>query len=142
VELALRESTDLLAQTKPWVRFLSGLGFFSTTCAMAFMLLAFFAGGDPFPNTPGPMAVMLPIQITAMFAVCLLFYFVPSLLLWKYGSRISEHLRGRDPATFSAALSAQKSFWKYLGILVLILMGFYGVAILAFVLPLILGTMR
>ena len=132
VELALRESTDLLAQTKPWVRFVSVLGFFSTTCAMAFMLLAFFAGGDPFPNTPGPMAVMLPIQITAMFAVCLLVYFIPSLLLWNYASRIADFLIDKSSQALAAAVGAQRSFWKYVGITsavgIILYMGFFIIA--------------
>lgn len=139
---SLRESTAVLAQTKPWVRFLSVLGFIAAGIATSMSLLTALMEGDAPPNIPAGAGLVVAIQMVVMFSICVLFYFIPSVLLWKYGSRIDEHLRETDPTTFLAALSAQTSFWRYLGILTLILIALYGVAMLAFVLlPSILGAM-
>ncbi len=138
----LRESTALLAQTKPWVRFLSVLGFITAGIATSVSLLTAFIEGDGPPDLPGGAGLVVAVQVVVMFAISVSFYFIPSVLLWKYASRIDEHLRETDPPTFLAALSAQTSFWRYLGVLTLILIALYGVAMLAFVLlPPILGAM-
>jgi hypothetical protein len=92
------------------------------------------AGGA---GAPGPFELIIMIP---MFA---LFYFIPSLLLWNYASRIAEFQRSRTTLTFSAAITAQKSFWKYLGILALVIMCLYAVALLGFlVLPAVLSMMK
>ncbi len=116
VDTVLYEATQSLAQTKPWVRFLSVLGFLGSASAFAFVLLGAVIGG----GAPGTMELIL------MVPICLLFYFIPSLLLWKYAGRIGVFLRGSSPASFSAAITAQMSFWRYVGILALIIVIIYG----------------
>ncbi len=134
VDSVLYEATQSLAQTKPWVRFLSVLGFLGSACMLVFVSIGTMMGGG------GRLAIM---QMVVMLPICLLFYFIPSLLLWNYASRISDFLRARTAPTFSAALTAQKSFWKYLGILAIVVSAFYAVALLGFlVLPIVLGMMR
>ena len=131
---SLRESTDLLAQTKPWVRFLAVVGNLNAIASMAFSAFTLFSHGNSARGIPGGMKTIVMIQLVLMFPIWLLIYFIPSVLLWKYGSRIGEHLRETDPTTFLAALSAQASFWRYLGKVTLILIALFGVAMLAFVL--------
>jgi hypothetical protein len=135
VESVLYEATQSLAQTKPWVRFLSVLGFFAMGVMTFAVIVASLAAGGPFGAGPVQLIVMIPMLV--------LFYGIPSILLWNYASRINEFLRARTAPTFSAALAAQKSFWKYLGILVLVVFIFYAVVLLGFlVLPTVLGMLR
>ena len=120
VHAVLAEVSLLLAQTKPWVRFLSVLGFIGTGLAATFFLVSGFLGG----GAPGPMELII------MAPICVLFYLVPSILLWKYANRINDFLGAANPGSFSVALTAQKSFWKYLGIICLIVVVMYGLMIL------------
>ncbi len=135
IDTLLYEATQSLTQTKPWVRFLSVLGFVASAgVILAVVAISLAAGGA---GAPGPFELIIVIP---MFV---LFYFIPSLLLWNYASRIAEFQRSRTTLTFSAAIAAQKSFWKYLGILVLVIMCLYAVALLGFlVLPVVLSMMR
>ncbi len=137
----LRESTLLLAQTKPWVRFLAVLGFLVSLIGTAVALLSVLLEGDLTPESPFQWGFIAG-ELAATLFMCLIAYFIPSLLLWKYGSRIGEHLGQRDSSTFLRALASQKSFWKYVGVLALIMIAFYGVAMLGFaLLPSIMGAM-
>jgi hypothetical protein len=117
VDAVLYEMAHSLAQTKTWVRFLSVLGFIGTGCAVLFFAvsLVFGAGG-----APGPMELIILIPTFLLFCV------IPTVLLWNYANQIGYFLRVNSPAAFSAAITAQKSFWKYQGILVLIILIIYG----------------
>ena len=113
----LQEVTHSMAQTKPWVRLLSVLGFLVTAGALTFVAIGSAVGGA----APGPLDLII------MIPMCTLFYLIPSLLLWNYASRIGEFLRGTNHASLLTALTAQKSFWKYLGILGLTVVIIYAV---------------
>jgi len=114
VESAFSDSTHALAQTKPWVRLISVLGFlFSGLMLFAFLAVLGFAG-------PGG------IMVVAILPFVVLFYFIPSLLLWNYASRIGQYLNDGSSHSLVSAVSAQKSFWKYIGIMVAIILVFYG----------------
>ena len=116
LESVFPEAIQSLAQTKPWVRFISVLGFLVFGFSIVGLLFVLgFAGGFM-------MFFMLP------FAV--LFYFIPSLLLWNYASRIRRLLNDRSSHSLVSAVSAQKSFWKYIGISVTIVLVFYVVMLL------------
>jgi len=52
-------------------------------------------------------------------------YFVPAYYLRNYGRRIGQFLRNGSMMLAEAALEAQKSFWKFVGILTLVVMGLY-----------------
>ena len=121
LESLFPDATKALAQTKPWVRLISVLGllmFGLTIIGMAYVLR--MAGGFM-------MISMLP------FAV--LFYLVPSLFLWNYASRIRDLMIYRDTQSLTAAVAAQKSFWRYVGITTAIVVALYvGALLLAVIL--------
>ena len=116
VEAVIDEVSHLLAQTKPWVRFLSVLGFIGTGLAVTFFLVSGFLG----VGAPGPMELII------MAPMCVLFYLIPSVLLWKYANRINDFLGSANPGSFSVALIAQKSFWKYVGITAAVVLVLYA----------------
>jgi hypothetical protein len=59
---------------------------------------------------------------------------IPSIWLYKYSSAISRFLGGGAATELGNALVYQKSFWKYVGILILISMFVAILGILAAVL--------
>ena len=142
-ESPLHDSTYLLARTKPWVRFIAILGFVMSFFAIGSTILTFAtmsrmrAGGPP-----GFFVGMMLVQVGLATVIWILFYLVPSILLWNYGTRIADHLREEDSASFLAALSSQKSFWKYLGIVALVVAALYGLAVAAMTSFLMLGAMN
>lgn len=128
---AFEETDRHLAETKPWVRFVSVLGFVMCVSSVAFFLLGVLSGG---------MQATLVSGFSLLFA--LFFYLIPSILLWNYGSRIGEYTRGKSSGSFSEALAAQKSFWRYLGIVVVTVIALYFVIITVVIGVSMFSTMR
>jgi len=133
-----------LKQTRPWVLFLSILGFvFAGLCFLggAFMLLG--SRFMQFAQPQGPFSGTL--FMTIMGAVYLLmgvFYLIPCILLIRYSGGIGRMLRTDLAGGMEAALKHQKSFWKYLGILTLSFIILYIVGIFIFILFVVMRTFR
>jgi hypothetical protein len=105
-----------LRATKPWTRLLSILGFIGTglTVLMGFGIIV----GESFiPISPkAPPLLYLGI----FYILTSVFYLVPSIWLSKYSSAIDSFLKGGDSVQLGNAIAYQKSFWKFIGILVLV----------------------
>ena len=114
----------IMAQTKPWVTFLSILGFIGTGCmvtgGLAVALLGAFA--------------QLPSQLPGYFGLIYLvlgaFYIFPSLYLYRYGQGIGRLLKSGGVADLTVALHYQKSLWRFVGIFTVVLMVIYGLVIM------------
>jgi hypothetical protein len=112
---------DILRGTKPWVRFLSVLGFIGLGLLLLGCLAILVLPMGPMGSMPiGP-------RVGASFAYLLmgLIQFPAVLFLHRYAGRIGRLAASGDPGDLEDALSAQKSFWKYLGILTLVMMVLY-----------------
>ena len=62
------------------------------------------------------------------------FYLVPSIWLSKYSSAISSFLQETDAIQLAKAIAYQKSFWKFAGITVLVLIVMIVLGIIAAIL--------
>jgi hypothetical protein len=127
---------DSMRSTRPWALFISILGFIS----VGFMLLAAIAImvlGSVLPQElDGFPAVLMGI----MYIIMSFFYLVPSIYLFRYASAIASFLDTMSESEMESALSYQKSFWKFVGILgiIMIACAILGV-IAAIVIPIIVG---
>jgi len=68
-----------------------------------------------------------------LYAVLSLLYIYPALKLWKYASHIGALLLSSSMLDLEAALSQQRSFWKFLGIMIIALFALYFVVVIAVV---------
>jgi hypothetical protein len=102
---------QILQRTQPWVRFLSLLGF-------TMMGLVGLVGlGE------GISVGTERVEATPLFLVYPLLsvtYFFPAYYLHKYAKRIRVFVAQGHAVQLEAALEAQRAFWKYTGIIVLI----------------------
>ena len=125
---ATEMSVDFLRQTKPWVTFLSVMGFIGS----GFMLLGgigmIIAGA--FAPSNGAFS---PALLGVLYIPMAFLYIYPSLKLWGYSGAIGRLLQTRSTTDLEAALSQQKSFWKFAGILMIVMMAVYGLAIVGMV---------
>ncbi len=63
-----------------------------------------------------------------IFLVAVVIYFFPTLFLYQYAQRTLRALQtGFDPAQFSKGVGAQRSFFAYMGVLMIILVGLYTI---------------
>lgn len=105
-----------LRGTRPWTRFLSIMGFIATGLTIL-MGLGIMMGGSFFPVPPeAPPLAYLGI----FYILTSVLYLIPSIWLSKYSSAIDSFLKGGKSVQLGNAIAYQKSFWKFIGILVLV----------------------
>jgi hypothetical protein len=107
---------EMLRQTKPWVRLIAILIYVSVGLYVlggVGMLLAAVAGRT------GEMAGMALIYVVVAGL-----YLPPAVFLGRYASSIGALAASLRPDDLTAALAAQKSFWKYVGIAAVVVLVF------------------
>ena len=105
-----------LRATKPWTRLLSILGFIGTGLTVL-MGVGVILGRNFLPvSDKAPPLIFLGI----FYILTSVLYLVPSIWLSKYSSAIASFLKGGDSVHLGNAIAYQKSFWKFMGILVLV----------------------
>ena len=121
-------TADLLRQTRPWVRFMGILGFVAVALMFAIGAVMLVIGivGVSAGNVPAGQFIAMGV----MYPIMSLLYIFPSLFLLRYASRISTFLDDGATESLDLALEAQKSFWKFVGIMTAIVVALYGVIIL------------
>ena len=122
-----------LAETRPWVLFISilmfiGVGFM--LLGAVFVLIGSLIGGMGFLGV-----------ISLVYVLFAAVYVVPAYYLFKYGQRIGDFLRQNGDRQLEAAIVAQKSFWKFVGILTAVCLGLYVVMIVVVLMAGTLGSM-
>ncbi len=131
---------DALKATKPWVRFLAILGF----VLAGLMVLASLAMGafGIYQVTEERLEAWVLVGMAALYAVMGVVYIFPSRFLYRYASAIAEAADANvKAAAIERALREQKSFWKFAGILTLVMLLLYIPAILiAIALPNVLSA--
>lgn len=112
--------------------------------AIAFLLLALFtiiagvsmlAGssfmtGSPEMQAIGNVGLFKGLGITYIL-MSVLFYLIPSILLFRYAGAISKAVNSADAFETEEALRKQAGFWKYVGIFTLIMLILGAIGIIA-----------
>ena len=111
----------LLGQTRPWVRLIAIL-FFVGLGAGGTLLLFTVSRLSP---TGFSVASVIPLLLVAAF------YVPPALFLWQYAQGIRRLQDGGGLPALEQALTSQKSFWKYAGVLVAVMLCIYAFSFLA-----------
>ncbi|MEQ8786686.1 MAG: hypothetical protein RIC55_10325 [Pirellulaceae bacterium] len=125
-----------LRQSRPWCYVLSITGLLSAAFVLLGMIsmllvLGWFVGRGGFRANVAPLLIVLLVYSPLCIALA-----IPSLLLWRFARRIARFLRRPDNQQLETALKAQRTFWRWSGLLVLALIGIYLVlAMLVFVAP-------
>ena len=131
---------EYLRQTKPWVRFISILGFIGT----AFLLLAglFLMVGSGFLSSRfGSALGGVPTALIGLIYVVLgALYIIPVVFLFRYATGIQKALTMDLISGMEDALRSQKSFWRFVGILMLILLILQVVALVFVILAFFIAS--
>lgn len=115
------EAVELLRKTKPWVRFFSVLGILGILLMALGAVAMFLLNFGPFRTMP----LAARIGMGAIYLVFAFLYVPPVLFLHRYASCIRNLMDENSFQNLENALRAQKSFWKYLGIMTVITMFIY-----------------
>ena len=118
---------DYLRSIKMWTKFLSIMGFI-VAAFMVLMGIFIMCAGTKIPAFMGVIYILFSI-----------FYIIPSIYLFKYSSALNRYLNNKMESEMESALSYQKSFWKFTGVLCVIGIIFAVAGIIAaIVIPLML----
>jgi hypothetical protein len=129
--LITEDIRSYLYDTAKWTKFLSIIGFVFT----ALIALAAFGAGA-FVSllgtySPGnPLAAMGSGFLTVYFLVIALLYFYPSLLMFKHSNAAKKAVLYGDQESLSLAMLNLKSFFKFWGVLMIVLIVFYFLVML------------
>jgi hypothetical protein len=106
---------EFLGQTRPWVRFLSILGFVGTVFIVLAALFMMLMGGISGAMRNNPLGGSGGIVLGVVYLLMAFLYFFPSLFLFRYANGIAS-MDGDTVGGMERALEAQKSFWRFVGI--------------------------
>ena len=104
---------DIMARTRPWTLFVAILGLIG----VGFMILAsiiIFATMSKLGN--GGVGILMSLIYLAMAAI----YALPCIRLIQYSSAITQLRLTPTSQTLEIALDRQRSFWKTIGIMILV----------------------
>jgi hypothetical protein len=123
------DAQQYLNQTGPWVRFMSillfigsGLMLLASASLVMLGLTGMSAFGGPFGAGSRAGGVSLVLLGPMYLAMAILIYIVPGVFLFRYASAIKQLRADGSSSTLEDALRQQRSFWRYLGILTLIML--------------------
>lgn len=129
-QLITSQMTEALRKTKPWVRMLSILGFIGSGLMLVIALLVMASGaiGGVMGRSFG-LGAAGGIMLGLLYGLMALLYIFPSLFLFRYASAIASMLSEDTVRGMEKALEAQKSFWRFIGILTVVILCLYAVAL-------------
>lgn len=121
-----------LAQTRPWVLLMAIIGFAAAGLGGLVWLVVFILSAINLA-IPGILVALV------MLATCALVGWAAFCLL-VYAQRIGAYLADNGSAQLEQALTAQKSFWRLTGILALVTIAIWFVALLLLLILALLGV--
>mgnify|MGYP005990204839 CR=1 FL=1 len=122
------QSISFLKETAKWTNFLAIMGFIGIGLIV---ILAFFMGAvfsslpnaDAMPFDAGPVMTITYLLMGAL-------YFFPVLYLYRFADNMKKALANKDENILTEAFKNLKSHYKFVGILTIIMLAFYALAIL------------
>lgn len=140
-----------LRKTRPWVLFIAILGFIGAAFTLIASIPMFLGGGvmgmsgmEGLDANAGFAGTGFMIGMAVMYLLLAVIYFIASLYLLRYANAIKSAVTGLNASDLEAALEAQASFWKLVGILsivsivlmiVFMVVGFGSIAMMSSNLP-------
>ena len=120
------ESQIHLRETKQWANFLAIIGFIfiGLIVVMAFSVGAIFSSiGPGFDGFP--MALF-----GGIYLLMAIVYFFPVLYLYKFAEYMGKALSGKNPVDLNASFRNLKAHYRYIGILMVIMLSLYIIGII------------
>ncbi|HLA58377.1 MAG TPA: DUF5362 family protein [Puia sp.] len=133
-------SINYLSETARWGRFLAIIGFIG--CGLMVIVGLFFTSlitsmmsglGD------SGMSSALNVFFSFFIIVSSLIMFFPSLYLFNFSSKMRKALNNNDQPTLTESFKNLKSLYKFLGILVIVYLSFYTLALIFGIIGAIVG---
>ena len=133
---ATDKAIQALSATRPWVILFAVLLFIGLGFGAIGVLLFLLGGLAAVTQGGGGGAGIALFVMSLLQVVPLLLILFPALYLTRYAGAIGRLRASNSPADLEEALVAQKSYWKFIGIFTLVVI---GLQLLALLVLLVLG---
>jgi hypothetical protein len=123
------QSNAYLRETAKWAKFMAIMGFIA--CAFL-VLIAVFAGSviaSGFGSFSGGGMAGMGIVVSIIYIALALLLFFPNLYLFRFAGQMQTALRNNDQALLTTSFGNLKSYYKFIGILVIIMLAFWALGL-------------
>ena len=123
------QSNAYLRETAKWAKFLAIVGFIG--CALI-ILVGIFAGSvmaTTFGELGGGFGGGMGVIMAVIYILLALLAFFPYLYLYRFANQMQVALRNNDQAALTTSFGNLKSCFKFVGILTIIVLAFYALAL-------------
>ena len=113
-----------------WAKFLALVGFIFCAC---FMTIALFVGtlSETFTTLGSPsFPLLFKTMITLAYAGLSLLNFFPCLYLYKFASKMQVALRNNDQEQLNQSFRNMRSFYHFVGVLMIVCLCFFVLSLL------------
>ena len=115
-----------LNSTSQWGKFLAILGFILIGIIMLFSGVLMVSG-----EAGGALGGFSTATFILTYVIVAAIYFFPTLYLFNYSVRVGKAIRGDDQEQLASAFQNLRRLFVYFGIVTIVTLVFYGLAIIA-----------
>jgi hypothetical protein len=136
-------SINYLSEAARWSRFLSILGFIY--CGFMVIFGLFFGTLSRMMPTTGDSGMAIGMTTMGsgffgvLFVVMSVVMFFPALYLWNFSSKIRKAFNNNDQPLLTESLKNLKSFFKFYGIILIVVLSIYALALIAAIVGALVG---
>ena len=133
-------SINYLNEAARWSRFLAIIGFIYCGLMVVFGLFfgTFMARMMPVMGESGMTAAGGSFLGVFIILVSMIMFF-PALYLWNFSSKMRKALNSNDQPLLSESLKNLKSFFKFYGIILIVALSIYALALFAAIIGALVG---
>lgn len=133
------QAREFLKETSKWAKFLSILGFIMTV----FMIMAGFMMGALMSTSFGSMMDTggLPVWfLPVLYFILAALYVAPLYYLYQFSSKAKIALDSSDSNLMAESLGFLKSHYKYIGIMMIVILAIYAISIVIAIVAGLIGA--
>ena len=123
------QASSFLRETAKWSKFLAIIGFIFI--GLVLLVLLFSGGVISSAMATNYGSAMSGMVGTVVFGSMVLIYFFPCLYLYKFATKMQVALRNNDQETQNTSFQNLKSCFKFMGILMIVILSIYALIFLA-----------
>jgi uncharacterized membrane protein len=122
------QASAFLRETAKWSKFLAIVGFIFIGLILIVVAVGGSAMSGAMATTYG--SAMSGMMGTGLIAGIMLIYLFPCLYLFRFATKMQVALRSNDQETLNSSFENLKSCFKFMGILMIIILSIYALAFL------------
>lgn len=134
------KNLGFLKETAKWTRFMAVIGFIG----IGLMVLGGVFGASAISkmNAVSGRSTVPPLFFTVIYVVLAAVYYLPIRYLWQFSVKMETGIKMTSQMDVDSAFGYLKSHYKYIGIMMIVLLSLYVLIIIIAIIALVATQMR